>query len=324
MLDAVTLDQLRTFVAVVDEGSFSAAGRKLQRVQSAVSHAMASLEAQLGVTIWDRSTKIPKLTEQGRVLLAAARRVCAEADELRRKAEGLIGGLEPRVSICVDQIFPLRALCDLCLEFARAFSSVELCLHTETLSAVSARVEDGTCQLGVVGPAAKANGLTRHHLANVRMVPVVSRDHPLASLALREGRVASERLSEHTQIVLSERGDGGGPDQAVLSARTWRIADLSTKHELLRAGLGWGNLPEHMAEEDLQAGRLVRLRPEAWDEDGIALGLAIVHRPGLAMGPATSWLMTRMKELCELRLRKEAPDARPVSSRRTPARAGRP
>lgn len=62
MLDALTLDQLRTFIAVVDEGSFSSAGRRLRRVQSAVSHSMANLESQLGVRLWDRSTKVPTLT----------------------------------------------------------------------------------------------------------------------------------------------------------------------------------------------------------------------------------------------------------------------
>src|SRR5690348_1472579 len=124
MLDTVTLDQLRTFVAVVDEGSFSAAARKLQRVQSAVSHAMANLEAQLGVALWDRSTRIPTLTEHGRAMLLKARRVCAEADDLRRLADGLAGGLEPSLAICVDAVFPIAALVDLCREFAREFPTV--------------------------------------------------------------------------------------------------------------------------------------------------------------------------------------------------------
>src|SRR6266496_285527 len=85
MFDPITLDQLRAFVTVVEEGSFSAAARKLRRVQSAISTAMANLENQLGVPIWDRTTKVAKLTDQGKSVLAAARRVLLEVDELRRQ-----------------------------------------------------------------------------------------------------------------------------------------------------------------------------------------------------------------------------------------------
>ena len=59
MIDGVTLDQLRTFIAAVDEGSFSAAGRKLRRAQSVVSQTLANLEAQLGVKLFDRSGPLP-------------------------------------------------------------------------------------------------------------------------------------------------------------------------------------------------------------------------------------------------------------------------
>jgi len=94
MFDPVTLDQLRALVTVVEEGSFSAAARKLQRVQSAVSTSMANLESHLGVSIWDRSTKVARLTEQGQAVLAAARRVLAEVDGLRRLTAGMVTGLE--------------------------------------------------------------------------------------------------------------------------------------------------------------------------------------------------------------------------------------
>ena len=129
MHDSITLDQLRTFIAVADEGSFSAAARKLHRVQSAVSHAMANLEDQLGVVLWDRSTRIPTLTEPGRVLLDAARRVCADADALGSAAERLAGGLDPRVALCVDAVFPLSARVELCVEYARVYPTVELVVH---------------------------------------------------------------------------------------------------------------------------------------------------------------------------------------------------
>src|SRR5688500_2328353 len=92
MIDSVTLDQLRALVAVADEGSFSAAARSLRRVQSAVSHAIGNLESQLGVALFDRSTRVPGLTPAGRSVLAAARRVCASVDALGQIATDLGAG----------------------------------------------------------------------------------------------------------------------------------------------------------------------------------------------------------------------------------------
>src|ERR1700677_791484 len=98
MLDAVTLDQIRIFIAAATEGSFSAAGRKLRRAQSAVSQTLAHLEDQLGVQLFDRSRRLPRLTEQGHALLTHARAVASEMDLLKAHAKGLASGLEPDLS----------------------------------------------------------------------------------------------------------------------------------------------------------------------------------------------------------------------------------
>jgi DNA-binding transcriptional LysR family regulator len=296
VFDSVTLDQLRALVTVAEEGSFSAAARKLRRVQSAVSTAMANLERQLGVPLWDRTTKVPRLTDQGRSVLAAARRVLAEVDELGRLTAGMGAGLEASVALCVDAIFPLGALVDLCAGFAEEFPSVDLRVDTQVMSAVSARVLSGAATLGVASPLGLVPGLESRVLAQVRMVPVVAPRHPLAA---RRGPLTNAQLASAVQIVLSERHDDAGvADQAVLSARTWRVADLHTKHALLRAGLGWGNLPEHLARDDLRSGALVAVRPAAWGEDEHRLYLSAIYRSDATFGPAHRWLLARLEALC--------------------------
>jgi DNA-binding transcriptional LysR family regulator len=295
MIDSVTLAELRVFLVVVEEGSFSAAARKLRRVQSAVSQAMSNLEGQLGVRLWDRSTRLPTLTAEGRSVLAAAERVVGEVDALRKLAAGMASGLEAHVSLCVDALFPLAALVDACADFAKDFPSVDLRVDTQTMSAVSARVLSGAATLGVVSPMGLVRGLERRTLAPIRMIPVVSANHPLARV---RGRIPTARLVDHVQIVLSERHDEGVPDQAVLSPRTWRVADLHTKHALLRAGLGWGNLPEHLVRAELRQKRLVRIQPDAWGVDEHKLYLSVIHRADVTFGPAHRWLLARLEKLC--------------------------
>jgi DNA-binding transcriptional LysR family regulator len=65
MLDAVSLDQQRTFIAAVDEGSFSAASGKLLRSQSVASETISNLVDQIGAPLLDRSGRYPKLTPAG-------------------------------------------------------------------------------------------------------------------------------------------------------------------------------------------------------------------------------------------------------------------
>lgn len=295
MYDPITLDQLRAFVTVVEEGSFSAAARKLRRVQSAVSTAMANLEAQLGVVIWDRTQKRPRLTDEGQALLGAARRVLAEVDSLRTLSAGMVMGLEAQVSLCLDALFPLSALLDLCAGFAREFPAVDLRIDTQVMSSVAARVLEGRATLGVVTPLGIVPGLERQALAALRMAPVVSPNHPLATYT---GAIPERAFWDHIQIVLSEHKDEGAPDQAVLSPRTWRVADLHTKHQMLCAGLGWGNLPLHLVQQDLASGRLVRIEPAAWSGNELTLALSAVYRSDTALGPAHRWLLAQLARSC--------------------------
>jgi DNA-binding transcriptional LysR family regulator len=324
VLETFTLDQLRALIAVIEEGSFSAAARKLQRVQSAISAAMANLESQLGIPLWDRSTKVARLTDQGQAVLAAARKICTEVDALRKLAAGMAVGLEASVSLCVDILFPLTALVNLCEQFRSEFPSVDLRVDTQTMTGVSARVIEGSATIGVASPMGVTPGLERKVLTTIQMLPVVAKQHPLAAV---RGPIPTARLRDHIQLVLSELQGEGHPDQAVLSSRTWRVRDLHTKHALLRAGLGWGNLPAHLVHDDLSAGRLVKIAVEAWGEDEHKLYLSAVYRSDVTFGPAHRWLFDHLEHLC-LRDAQPQPAGRPARSGRSgrsapAARSGR-
>jgi DNA-binding transcriptional LysR family regulator len=314
VLETFTLDQLRTLISVIEEGSFSAAARKLHRVQSAISTSMANLESQLGVPLWDRTSKVARLTDQGQAILAASRKVCTEVDALRKLAAGMVVGLEASVSLCVDILFPLTALVDLCEQFRAEFPSVDLRVDTQTMTGVSARVIEGSATIGVALPMSVTAGLERKVLTTIRMIPVVAPSHPLAAV---RRPISTARLRDSIQLVLSELHGEGHPDQAVLSSRTWRVRDVHTKHALLRAGLGWGNLPEHLVRDDLRAGKLIKIRVEAWGEDEHKLYLSAVYRGDVTFGPAHRWLLSHLEHLC-LRDDKQ-PRRRPARQRRRPS-----
>ncbi|SFJ68935.1 DNA-binding transcriptional regulator, LysR family [Sphingomonas sp. NFR04] len=289
-----TFDQLRIFLAVVDSGSFAGAGRQLNRAVSVISYGISNLEAQLGVLLFDREgTKKPRLTTAGEAVLAEARTVAQGIDGLRAKVKGLLDGLEAEVNLAVDVMLPTRRLGEVLRAFRAEFPTVTLRLHVEALGAITSLVLDGKAVLGISGPLAQGmNGIECEAAGSVAMVPVAAPDHPLG----RMNPIPPGAGRDHVQLVLSDRSPlTAGRDFAVMSPRTWRLADLGAKHALLREGIGWGNMPLPLIEPDLVAGTLVRLAmPES---PGGMYRFGAIWRRDVPPGPAASWLRARFVEV---------------------------
>src|SRR3954469_7280819 len=126
MLEGVTIEQLRTLRAVAEAGSFSAAARKLGRVQAAVSQAIDRLEAQLGLRLFDRSGRVPRLTPHGEAVVAAAARIEGDVEALDQIVASLKRGEETMLRIVVDVMFPTESLVGFAKEFGVAHPSIEL------------------------------------------------------------------------------------------------------------------------------------------------------------------------------------------------------
>jgi DNA-binding transcriptional LysR family regulator len=290
-----TLDQLRLFLAVANEGSFNRAARKLGRALSVVSYGIAALEAQLGVRLFNRvGSRRPELTEAGRALLVDARAVTDEVDGLVARARGIRQGLETEVGLAVDVMVPSRTVAGVLRDFQAAFPTVDLRLHAEALGAVAALVLDRRADLGLAGPdILDLPEIDRRALGSVELVPVAAPSHPLAQMTeIRPGETR-----QHLQLVLTDRSPlTDGLEFSVLSPRTWRLADLGAKHALLLEGIGWGNMPRHSVAADLAAGRLVALcLPEA---PVLQYRLHALWRKDSRPGPATTWLLDALIDRC--------------------------
>jgi DNA-binding transcriptional LysR family regulator len=291
-MDGLTLDQVRVLLAVIEQGSFSGGARALNRAQSAVTHAIQRLEGQLGVALFDRTGYRPVLTGAGQALLPRARRLVEEAAGLRTQARGIAGGLEAELTVAVEALFPMEPLLEALHEFSRRYPSVTPRLYVEALGAAAGLVLDGTCALGLLPDFfSDSDALARRSLLSIELVTVAAPNHPLA---LIDGLVPPEMLREHVQLVLTDRsGLTGSRDYGVLASRTWRLGDLGAKHTMLRAGLGWGNMPRHMVEDDLAHGTLRLIRPDA-DASSRRLPMSIAWRADDFLGPATTWMAERL------------------------------
>jgi DNA-binding transcriptional LysR family regulator len=303
-----TLEQLRTFVAVVETGSFSAAGRRLSRVQSAVSTAVGNLEQGLGQQLFDRNGRTPKLTRGGERLLSEARRLLEQAQALEQTAWALGGGVEPQLRLVADSLLPLDVLVEAIVGFHERFASVDLCVSVENLGAPSRAVAEGRADLGISGPTPRiVPGVEARVIGGVRLIPVVHHAHPLARTS---GSTPLEALRGTIQITLTSSDPGDtSTEMGVLSDRSYRVSDFATKLAFILGGLGWGNLPEHLARPELASGKLVRLDPEAWDAHQHWLPLSVVQARFSEPGPATRWLIEALSKGCSPALASDAPSA---------------
>lgn len=299
MLDGISLDQLRTFIAAADEGSFSAAGRRLKRAQSVVSQTLANLEGQIDVVLFDRSGRYPRLTEQGTALLAQARLVVGGMDSFKSKARAIAEGLEPELSVVVDVMYPMASLTAAVGEFREVFAHTPLRLYVEALGAVVRPVIDGECRLGVSGSMPTLPlSVDAEKLLEVPMVTVTAAAHPLASI---RRIVRLRELEEYVQLVLTDRTTlTEGKSFGVMSPSIWRLADLGAKHAFLRAGFGWGHMPAAMVQDDIDSGQLMTLQIENVDAKITSIAMYAIYRKDTLPGPAGRWFLDRLKQSSDL------------------------
>jgi DNA-binding transcriptional LysR family regulator len=289
----VSREQLVALVAVAEGGSFSGAARLLGKSQSAVSQNIAALEAELGVELFDRSGYRPKLTPVGERALDSARRIAEELDGLAGLVRSARAGVEATLSVAVDEFYPVHRLVLALRELPARYRRTRLILRTGALGDIVESLESGAAQIGVSGPLeTEPEGLVREPLTTIGLLPVVSPDHPLA----KAGREISPRaIRESAQIVLSDRSERTrNVKRGVVAADPWRVGSLSTKRELIVAGLGWGTMPRHLVDDDLRSGRLVKLKIAGWNDDDFPVRLDAVYFKRSPPGLVARWLLTKL------------------------------
>lgn len=294
MIGSLSLDQLRVLVTIADAGSFSAAGRRLARAQSAISQTVASLEAMQGVTLFDRGAHRPRLTDVGRVLVEHARLVLASAARFEAVAAGTRAGLEPELTLAIDPLVPTAPLIDSLRVLSETFPDLPVNFSTEGLGGALRRLRSGSAALAIclLLPDVPED-IAAYPLLRVPMLPVVAQGHALASL---ERPATPDDLQPHVQLVLSDPVDPGGAAYGLASARTWRFVDLGRRLDFLLAGFGWCRMPEHLVAPFIAEGRLTLLRVEhdRTPQDGLTIYAA--HRRDRAPGPAGRWLLAALQQ----------------------------
>jgi DNA-binding transcriptional LysR family regulator len=293
LIGSLTLDQLRILVTIADTGSFSAAGRRLGRVQSAISQAIGTLEDVQGVVLFDRSSHRPMLTDAGRVLVEQARLVLASAARFEAAAAGTRSGLEPELVIAIDPLVPTSPFIESLYALRQRFPGLPINFSTEGLGGSLRRLRSDAASIAIclLLPAVPED-IVAHPLLRIKMQAVVAPDHPLAKL----GRAATPGdLELHVQLVLSDPVDPDSSNYGLSSAMLWRFVDLGRRLDFVLAGFGWCRMPLHMVADALAAGRLHALDIEADPTPREGLQIYAAHKRSRHLGIAGRWLLDDLR-----------------------------
>lgn len=286
-----TLDQLDVLIACAERGSFSAAARHLGRAQSAVSTAIAHLEADLGCTLFDRDGRLPRLTEAGEALLHEARAVIHQCQRLDARARAIAQGEEARLVLAIDEALVEMPQVDETLEaLARHYPALQLTLLYGAQGDIAGWVEDRTADLGILlGQLGRVPRLEAMPIAHLRQSLVVGRAHPLAG----QGAPTPAELAAHRQLLIASRSEGEATTP--LSAQFWRLNSFYSMAELVTRGLGWALVPQHIAQYPPFRDHLVALSAEALGTLPI-IEVETVSRRDAAQGPIARWLKRTLGE----------------------------
>lgn len=283
---AFDFDNLRVFLAAVDSGSFSAAARALGRVPSAVSMAIANLEAELDLQLFDRGGREPRPTAHARALLPQARLLVEQLHALNIHALALNQGLETALTlVLVPELMAAAPWHEALRRLSGEYPSLAVQVLSAPQAEALAMVQDGRAQLALVFERYgmdPSEGF--QEVAQETLVAVLAPHHPLLARMAASG-IRDEHLLAERQILVGGRHADQVDKRIAMSRLHWPVDNPVAALRLVEAGLGWAWLPSGFVREALALGQLVQIPSENFSNQ-LRLWVDVVWAKGRAQGPA--------------------------------------
>jgi DNA-binding transcriptional LysR family regulator len=278
---------LLAFVQAATQGSFSAAARKLGRSQSTISAAVASLEIDLDLMLFDRSSRKPTLTPAGHVMLQRAEAILAATSRMEMSARQLAQGVEPKLTVAISDTYQSARFEAALVGFEQRYPDLELeCLIAECDDLIEL-VQRGRAHLAFaeMQDTYPPDLVTSTVAERTDLALFVKDDHVLT----RVERVDQQVLEQHRELRLATIVN---PYDSRAKGRVWSAPSYLMLMEMAEMGFGWAALPRWLVAR-FGNGSLVELTVRGWPRPVYVDALwSRIYPPG----PAGSWLLSKMLE----------------------------
>lgn len=288
-----TLDQLNAFVTSVKCGSFSAAARKMGKAQSRISTAIANLEADLGFDLFDRSARLPVLTQDGEDMFIEAQAILEQCERLQARADTVATGEEIALTVALDEAVPIDVFEDFFQKLSLKFPLLKLTIINGSQADIAEWVDDKKADLGFLFRVnTLSDSLEYLSLGFFNQALIVSPQHPLAKIK----KPTLVHLNQHRQLVIRDRV--GHSHEKAISANHWYIDSYYYITALVIRNVGWALVPEHVLESEWYRDQTIRL--SAFHvPDALQIEIGVVKRRDSGMGNVMEWMLDEIEHTFE-------------------------
>jgi len=291
----LNLEQLRMFVESAETGSFSACARKLGKAQSAVSQGIANLEIDLGIEIFDRSTRRATLTAEGRRLLNYARVVLQQTQELEAAAQSITRQEEHKVTLAIETGLQIPAFSQILYEFGQRFPATRIEVLSVASPDVVALIKSAGAELGLMlSDMSFKRDVDLCFIGHIQFCAVCGPEHPLAHM----DEIEISQVAGYTQMIMKGTSGGELDQEVAISSMQWSSNNVHCIIDIIMQGNGWGYLPIHLVQQYIESGKLHKM-PMRLDDKPWSSPVDMVTRKNYKPGPALSWLSNRLKYLLD-------------------------
>lgn len=242
------IHQLRYFIAVAEEGSFSGAAAKVRVAQPSLSQQIRKLEAEVGQPLFDRLPRSVILTEAGRCLIDYARQILASIGDARRCVDEFKGNVAGRLAVGAIPTIAPYVLPELIGKFQKHYPEVTLEIVEDVTDGIARRVEAGELDTAIVSTCNQGPTLQRECLGKEPLLALVPKGHALAKKTLVEmDDLKSQRfLLLHDMHCLSRQVNQFLAAQRLRPKLALAGSQLVTIANMVAAAIGVSIVPEMM------------------------------------------------------------------------------
>lgn len=287
------LEHIRMLVLSADLGSFSACARRLGKAQSAVSHAISSLEIDLDVELFDRSTRKPMLTPAGERLYRSAKALLAQSEEFVQMAKAINQQEESNLRIVLDDALMTPAVASVLATFCHKFPYTQLDIQTHPSPDIIPLLLNNQASFGImVSEISAIKEVDFCYIGQIPMVPICHPDHELA----RRESINEPDLYPYRQIAIRGSQQLESPMLMSVTPNVWWCSSTLNALTLVKQGIGWSYLPLYLAQPYIDKKELIKL-DVSFDHQTWQAPIDIVWPRGLTKGPALTWLQNELKRV---------------------------
>ena len=290
----MTLEQLKYLDAIVKKGSFRAAAESVYRSQSSLSVSIQKLEQELNIELFTRDGYRPELTDAGKAIYQKSQSLIKKSSELHSLASHLASGSEAELRLSISGIVPIEPIIKVLNHIAITYPETRMTLLIENLGGAMERIHDDDADIAITDSFEYGTDFESVTITEVAFVAVV----PVSSQWAKHASTITEQDLENETLIVVRDTSTHTPRISkglVEGTHQWVVNDFATKQRIICSGKGWGRMPLHLVETDIEQGRLTVLN--STDFNPLLAPIQVVRKKHRSKGPVEQLLWTKLQEI---------------------------